>query len=98
MANIYVGDNGTVLEISISDSEGTVILTTASGITATFVKPSGTTFEKTFSVTDATAGRCSATLTSADNSEAGRYTFKTVVAFVNGSIFRGSTQSYLVKA
>lgn len=98
MSNIYVGDNGTVVEISISDDDGAVNLTTATTITATFTKPDGTTFEKTFSVTDAAAGECNTTLMSADNSAAGIYTFKTVASFVNGSIFRGSVQSYLVKA
>lgn len=98
MSSIYVGDNGTVLGITVSDDSGTVNLTTASSIVARFIKADETTFNKTLTVTDAANGKCSASLTRDDLSVAGTYSFQVTVIFLDDSEFSGDVRKFPVKA
>lgn len=95
MSDIYAGDNGTVLEVTISDAAGAVNLTTATTIIAYFVKPGGT-FEKTLAVTGATTGKCSVSLTSSNINVAGTYTFQVEVTFLDATFFHGGVQRFKV--
>jgi hypothetical protein len=98
VSNVFVGDNGTVLGITVSDDSGPVNLASTSSIVAHFVRADKTTFDKTLTVTDAANGECSATLTREDVSVAGMYVLQVTAHFTNESEFSGDIQKFTVSA
>lgn len=96
MTNLYAGDNGTTLSITVSDDKGAVNLLTTSSVIAHFVRPDKTTFDKTLSLTDGALGKCSASLASTDLTVAGVYAFQVNVTFSDGKRFSGDVQNLIV--
>lgn len=94
MANIFQGDNGTVLGLTVKDENGPIDITGAS-VTVNF-KTSTRTFTKTASITDSATGACEVVLLSEDLSETGFYSFQGEVTFVNGNKFASDVQKFLV--
>lgn len=98
MPNIFAGDNGTTLSITVSDDKGAVKLSLATSIVAHFVRPDKTTFDKTLTVTDSALGKCSASLSSTDVTVAGMYAFQVTVTFSDGNKFSGDIQNLVADA
>ncbi|WP_256761393.1 BppU family phage baseplate upper protein [Cohnella sp. WQ 127256] len=90
MSNIVVGDNGTMIDITVMDDVGAVDLTTTTSIVAHFIRADKTTFNKPLSIVDAINGRCSTTLLSEDLLVSGGYTYQVTVNFSNGDEFSNS--------
>jgi hypothetical protein len=94
MANIKVGDNGTVLELSIKDGGAIVPLNGAT--VQVVVKAGDRRFVKDATITDAVNGVCEITLISTDLSTAGMYYLQGVLKKTNGDEFASDVESFVV--
>jgi hypothetical protein len=85
MANIYLGDNGTVFQFTVKDNGAIVDIRNA---TVEVILKTGTRrIAKNASLTDAENGLCEITLTSEDLSTPGDYYLQATVKMQNGNSF-----------
>jgi hypothetical protein len=94
MANIYVGDNGTVFQFTVKDNGSNVDLR---GATVEIALKTGTRrIEKDAILTDAENGICEIVLTSDDLSTPGDYYLQSTVKMQNGNYFSSDKQYFPV--
>lgn len=91
---IYQGDNGTVLEITIKDGNQTISLIDAS--VEVLIKYKDIGIIKQAEIIDAQNGICQITLLSDDVIYEGSYTFQATCTFIDGGIFTSSLQRFTV--
>lgn len=96
MSEIIQGDNGTVLECTISDQNGIVDIR---GSQVTFIIKTPTRrFEKEGNVTDGLQGKAEVVLLSEDVSDVGNHVFQANVKFSDGKQFSSNLQRFKVGA
>jgi hypothetical protein len=94
MANIYVGDNGTVFQFTVKDNGALVDIR---GATVEIALKTGTRrIEKDANLTDAENGICEIILTSDDLSTPGDYYFQATVKLQNGNTFSSDKPNHAV--
>jgi hypothetical protein len=94
LANIYVGDNGTVFQFTVKDN-GAIVDLRGSAVEVTF-KTGTRRFVKDANLIDAENGICEITLTSEDLSTPGDYNFQATVKMQNGNSFSSDKQYFSV--
>jgi hypothetical protein len=94
MANIKVGDNGTVLELSIKDGGAIVPLNGAT--VQVVVKAGDRRLVKDAIITDAVNGVCEVTLTATDLATTGMYSLQGVLKRSNGNEFASDIETFTV--
>lgn len=91
---IYQGDQGTTLNITIQDNSGVVNLTGA--IVDVTIKYKGIETEKRANVVDGVNGKCEIILTSDNTKDIGSHSFQCLVTFQDGKKFSSDIQRYTV--
>lgn len=94
MAGIKAGDDGTVLEMPITDGGAVVPLTGAS--VSIVIKQGERRVTKTASITDAVGGLCELVLTGEDVAYSGVYSVQAVVTMPNGDDFASDIEKFTV--
>jgi hypothetical protein len=94
MSEIIQGDNGTILEGTVSDENGIVDIRGASVIFT--IKSSTKRIEKNGTVTDGQNGIVQCVLNSDDVQDVGNYIFQATVKFDDGKIFSSNLQKFKV--
>lgn len=93
--NIVQGDNGTLLNFTVTDENGVVILTDIISIEAT-ITTGERRVTKVCNITDAVLGKCQAVLTSEDVATNGTYIVQITVKFIDGKIFSSTKGKFMV--
>jgi hypothetical protein len=91
---IYQGDQGTVLNLTIRDSNQVVDLTDATVQVLIRLKDMG--ILKAATIIDSQSGKCQITLNSQDIQYEGVYQLQATVTFLNGTKFSSSIQRFIV--
>lgn len=94
--NIIQGDNGTVLDFTITGNDKSPIDLSFTTVKLDIVR-SGVHIPKICTIVDGLNGKCQAILTSEDLSETGVYMVQLEVSFANGSKFSSNMDKFEVK-
>jgi hypothetical protein len=94
MNEIFQGDNGTTLNLTISDGEKIVNLINST--VEVVIKYKRTGIKKEATITDATNGKCQITLNAEDVNYEGVYTLQATVTYLNGNTFTSNVQRFTV--
>lgn len=96
MNEIVVGDNGTILNLTINDDNGNIVDLRSASSVELVIKFRGIPIIKTATITDSINGKCNVTLTNSDIPNVGVYTIQTTVYFQNSTQFSSDIQSFVV--
>jgi hypothetical protein len=94
MNEIYQGDNGTLLSLTITNEESVIDLTDST--VEVVIKYKRTGIKKEATITDATNGKCQITLNAEDVNYEGVYTLQATVTYLNGNTFTSNVQRFTV--
>jgi chitodextrinase len=94
MNEIYQGDNGTVLNLTITNDESVIDLT--GSIVEVVIKYKRTGIKKTATIIDAQNGKCQVTLNAEDVNYEGVYSLQATVKYSNGNTFTSNVQRFIV--
>lgn len=94
MNEIYQGDSGTVLSITITNDDSIVDLTDST--VDVVIKYKRTGIKKVAAITDAINGKCEITLNAEDVVNDGIYSLQATVNFSNGNKFSSNVQRFIV--
>jgi hypothetical protein len=94
MNEIYQGDNGTVLSLTITNDESVVDLTNSTVEVVIKYKKNG--IKKQAIISDAINGKCQITLTAGDVNYEGIYSLQATVTFSNGNTFTSNVHRFVV--
>jgi hypothetical protein len=94
MNEIYQGDNGTLLNLTITNDESVIDLTDST--VEVVIKYKRTGIKKEATITDATNGKCQITLGAEDVNNEGVYTIQATVTYLNGNTFTSNVQRFTV--
>lgn len=86
MSNIVSGDNGTLLEFTVSDNESIVDLSSASTVEV-IIKHRNNRTVKTGQITNPLSGQFEVELSSSDVQYEGVYSFQATITFLDGKKF-----------
>jgi hypothetical protein len=94
MSEIRIGDNGTVMQVTILDQDGVVDIRSAT--IQIVIKQRAKTITKTAQIVDGLKGICSFVLNEADITEEGTFSFQAEVRFLDGKVFNSDIGRFSV--